>query len=124
MKELKQFTDTYVSATNWLKAKTDLYPIGWEWLHNVPLGDYTWLIDVFATATDNTDIYYFVVQDGEGEVTSVQKQYLARLLNDDLGYSKGIELYGQYLVAKLKGWMSEYEFMEHFTEIQELSLTN
>ena len=120
----KQFTDTYVSAVNGLEAKIDLYPIGWEWLHKVPLGDYTWLIDVFATATDNTDVYYFVVQNEDSEVTSVQKQYLARFLNDDLGYHQGVKLYGQYLVAKLKGWMSEYEFMEHFTEIQELSLTD
>lgn len=120
----KQFLDTYVSAVNGLEAKIDLYPIGWEWLHKVPLDDYTWLIDIFATATDNTDVYYFVVQDGEGEVTSVQKQYLARFLNDDLGYHQGTILYGQYLIAKLKGWMSEYEFMKHFTEIQQLSLTD
>lgn len=124
MKERKQFTDTYVSATDWLKAKIDLYPIGWEWLHKVPLEDYTWLIDVFATATDNSDVYYFVVQNEDSEVTSVQKQYLARFLNDDLGYFHGVNLHCQYLVAKLKGWMSEDEFMKHFTEIQELSLTN
>lgn len=123
MKERKQFTDTYVSA-NSLKAKIDLYPIGWEWLHKVPLEDYTWLIDVFATATDNTDVYYFVVQDEESEVTSVQKQYLARFLNDDLGYFQGVNLHCQYLVAKLKGWTSESEFMDHFTEIQQLSLTD
>ena len=124
MKDFKQFNDTYVPATHGFTAKIDLYPIGWEWLHNVPLDDYTWLIDVFATATDNTDVYYFVVQNEESEVTSVQKPYLARFLNDDLGYSQGVKLHCQYLVAKLKGWMSEYEFMEHLNEIQELSLTD
>ena len=123
MKELKQFTDTYVSATDWLKAKTDLYPIGWEWLAKVPLKDFNWLIDVFATATDNTDVYFFIERDHDDSVTSLQKPYLARFLNDDLGYFQGVELYGQYLVAKLKGWTSESEFMEHFTEIQQLSLT-
>lgn len=123
MKELKQFTDTYVSASDWLKAKTDLHPIGWEWLHKVPIEDYTWLIDIFATATDNTDVYYFINQDGEGNVNNVQTQYLARFLNDDLGYFQGVNLHCQYLVAKLKGWTSEPEFMEHFTEIQQLSLT-
>lgn len=38
------------------------YPIGWEWLDNVPLEDFNWLIEIFATMTDNTDIYdlYFM----------------------------------------------------------------
>lgn len=125
MKECKQFTDTYVSAANHHKAKIDLYPIGWEWLHKVPLKDFNWLIDVFATATDNTDVYFFIERSIQGEyIMSVQKQYLARFLNDDLGYSQGVELHCQYIVAKLKGWTSESEFMVHFTEIQELSLTD
>lgn len=32
------------------------YPIGWGWLQNVPLIDWEWLIDVFATMT-NIQIY-------------------------------------------------------------------
>lgn len=36
------------------------YPIGWEWLDRVPLEDFNWLIDIFATMTDNTDTYDFV----------------------------------------------------------------
>lgn len=36
------------------------YPIGWEWLDNVPLEDFNWLIEIFATMTDNTDTYDFV----------------------------------------------------------------
>lgn len=32
------------------------YPIGWEWLDKVPLEDFTWLIEIFATMTDNTDL--------------------------------------------------------------------
>lgn len=35
------------------------YPIGWEWLDNVPLEDFNWLIEIFATMTDNTDTYDF-----------------------------------------------------------------
>lgn len=35
------------------------YPIGWEWLANVPLEDFTWLIKIFATITDNIDTYDF-----------------------------------------------------------------
>lgn len=33
------------------------YPIGWEWLDKVPLKDFTWLIEIFSTMTDNTDTY-------------------------------------------------------------------
>ena len=33
------------------------YPIGWEWLDKVPLEDFTWLIEIFSTITDNTDTY-------------------------------------------------------------------
>lgn len=33
------------------------YALGWFWLNKVPLEDWTWLIEIFATMTDNTDIY-------------------------------------------------------------------
>lgn len=33
------------------------YPIGWEWLDRVPLEDFTWLIEIFSTMTDDTDTY-------------------------------------------------------------------
>lgn len=33
------------------------YPIGGEWLDKVPLEDFTWLIEIFATMTDNTYTY-------------------------------------------------------------------
>lgn len=33
------------------------YPIGWEWLDRVPLEDFTWLIEIFSTMTDNPDTY-------------------------------------------------------------------
>ena len=32
-------------------------PIGWEWLDRVPLEDFTWLIEIFSTITDNTYTY-------------------------------------------------------------------
>lgn len=35
------------------------YPIGWEWLDRVPLKDFTWLIEIFSTITDNTYTYDF-----------------------------------------------------------------
>lgn len=59
------------------------YPIGWEWLDNVPLEDFNWLIEIFATMTDNTDTYDF-----------------ANFLNDDQGYESGISMYGHYIACK------------------------
>lgn len=44
---------------------TNDYPIGWEWLDKVPLEDFTWLIEIFATMTDNTDTYDFATFDKE-----------------------------------------------------------
>ena len=41
------------------------YPIGWEWLDRVPLEDFTWLIEIFSTMTDNTDTYDFATFDKE-----------------------------------------------------------
>ena len=38
------------------------YPIGWGWLKDVPLQDWEWLIDVFATMTDNTDTYSYITE--------------------------------------------------------------
>lgn len=35
------------------------YPIGWEWLDKVPLEDFTWLIEIFSTMTDDTYTYDF-----------------------------------------------------------------
>lgn len=72
------------------------YPIGWEWLDNVPLEDFNWLIEIFATMTDNTDIYDFVFyEDSETlpghlkRICSVDKIYLANFLNEDQGYESG-----------------------------------
>lgn len=49
------------------------YPIGWEWLDKVPLEDFTWLIEIFATMTDNTDTYDFATFDKEDTFTSTDK---------------------------------------------------
>lgn len=66
------------------------YPIGWEWLDKVPLEDFTWLIEIFATMTDNTDTYDFAIFDKEatnGEppypVIEINRKGLANFLNDD-----------------------------------------
>ena len=52
------------------------YPIGWEWLDRVPLEDFTWLIEIFSTMTDNTDTYDFATfdkeaTDGEANIKSI-----------------------------------------------------
>lgn len=39
------------------------YPIGWEWLDKVPLEDFTWLIEIFSTMTDDTDTYDLDIRD-------------------------------------------------------------
>lgn len=72
------------------------YPIGWEWLDRVPLEDFTWLIEIFSTMTDDTDTYDFATFDKEatnGEppypVIEINRKGLANFLNDDQGYESG-----------------------------------
>ncbi len=69
------------------------YPIGWEWLDRVPLEDFTWLIEIFSTMTDNTDTYDFATFDKEatnGEppypVIEINRKGLAHFMNDDQAY--------------------------------------
>lgn len=68
------------------------YPIGWEWLDRVPLEDFTWLIEIFSTMTDNTDTYDFVgytdseTLPGHQKICSVDKIPLANFLNEDQAY--------------------------------------
>lgn len=69
------------------------YPIGWGWLKDVPLQDWEWLIDVFATMTDNTDTYSYITyaeEDGAKltDVTYVRTVGLAKFLYDDQMISK------------------------------------
>lgn len=59
----------------------------------VPLEDFTWLIEIFSTMTDNTDTYDFATFDKEitnGEppypVIEIERKGLANFLNDDQGY--------------------------------------
>ena len=51
------------------------YPIGWEWLDRVPLEDFNWLIDIFATMTDNTDTYDFVFYKDSETLPGHTKEY-------------------------------------------------
>lgn len=101
------------------------YPIGWEWLANVPLEDFTWLIEIFATITDNIDIYDFATFDKEatdGEppypVIEINRRGLAYFMNDDQGYRSGISMYGHYIACKSLDISSEEEYMNQLTDIK------
>lgn len=101
------------------------YPIGWEWLDKVPLEDFTWLIEIFATMTDNTDTYDFATFDKEatnGEppypVIEINRKGLANFLNDDQGHESGISMYGHYIACKSLDISSEEEYMNQLTDIE------
>lgn len=105
----------------------DGYPIGWGWLQNVQLEDWEWLIEVFATMTDNDDTYsYITYEEEEGakltKITNVRTIGLAKFLYEDQGYYTGVRYYGYYLIAKSMGIKSEKEFVERYREI--LSIIN
>ena len=103
------------------------YPIGWEWLDRVPLEDFNWLIDIFATMTDNTDTYNFVgytdseTLPGHQKICSVDKIPLANFLNEDQGYETGISMYGHYIACKCLDISSEREYMNQYTDIRILT---
>lgn len=104
------------------------YPIGWEWLDRVPLEDFTWLIEIFATMTDNTDTYDFATFDKEatnGEppypVIEISTLGLANSLNEDQGYKSGISMYGHYIACKCLDISSEEEYMNQYTDIRILT---
>lgn len=101
------------------------YPIGWEWLDKVPLEDFTWLIEIFATMTDNTDTYDFATFDKEatnGEppypIIEINRKGLANFLNDDQGYESGISMYGHYIACKSLDISSEEEYMNQLTDLE------
>lgn len=94
------------------------YPIGWEWLDKVPLEDFTWLIEIFATMTDNTDTYDSATFDREatnGEppypVIEINGKGLAYFLDEDQGYES---MYGHYIVCKCLDISSEEEYMNQY----------
>lgn len=104
------------------------YPIGWEWLDKVPLEDFTWLIEIFSTMTDNTDTYDFATFDKEvtnGEpsypVIEINRKELAYFLNEDQGYKSGISMYGHYIACKCLDISSEEEYMNQYTDIRILT---
>lgn len=84
------------------------YPIGWEWLDKVPLEDFTWLIEIFSTMTDNTDTYDFATFDKEatnGEppypVIEINRKGLANFLNEDQEINKN-HLHSEFIRLRIR----------------------
>ena len=111
-----------------LNIKVNGYPIGWEWLDKVPLEDFTLLMDVFATMTDNTDTYDFASYKYKtipgwviNPVIDVNRKGLAEFLDEDQGYSGGIREFGNYVAMKALHIRCEEEYMDRYNEILELT---
>lgn len=101
------------------------YPLGWEWIKNVPLEDWDWLIDVFATLLDDVGIYESVEYDNSSnnkKILSIDREDIAYLLNEDQGYLGGISEYGSYIAAKFLQIKSEEEYLEKLNEINQYNL--
>lgn len=96
------------------------YPIGWEWLYYVPVEDWQWLIDVFATVTDNAETYDYGTYINDQYVTKMDTQGLAKFMDDDQGYEGGIREYGYYIAAKTLDIKSEDEYLNKFDKIREI----
>lgn len=101
------------------------YPIGWEWLDKVPLEDFTWLIEIFATMADDICTYDFATFDKEstdGEppypVIEINRRELAYFMYEDQGYRSGISMYGHYIACKSLDISSEEEYMNQLTDIK------
>lgn len=105
------------------------YPIGWEWLDRVPLEDFTWLIEIFSTITDNTDTYDFATFDKEatnGEppypvIVIDLKKHLKSFIQDKDQAEEMITQYTCYYNA-IKRWESNHKETEilHQLEISNL----
>ena len=101
------------------------YPIGWEWLDKVPLEDFTWLIEIFSTMTDDICTYDFATFDKEatdGEppypVIEIHRRGLAYFMYENQGYRSGISMYGHYIACKSLDISSEKEYMNQLTNIK------
>lgn len=79
---------------------------------------------LFAIMTDNTDTYDFIGRtDSEiiSEICSVDRIPLAKFLNEDQGYEKGISMYGHYIACKCLDISSENEYLNQYTDIRLLT---
>ena len=87
------------------------YPIGWEWLDKVPLEDFTWLIEIFSTMTDDTDTYDYATYDYAGGF----------IINDTIDYIEIYEIeiedepFDEFL-GNIITYASEYDLFENLRE--------
>lgn len=122
-----------------IQVKEHKYPIGWEWLHEVPIEDWQWLIDILATVTDNVTTYEYATFINENGTISENRQdwvlrnnksilaynyvnhvntkELAEFMDKDQGYKGGIQQYGYYIAAKTLGIKSEDEYRDNYKKI-------
>lgn len=104
------------------------YALGWFWLNKVPLEDWTWLIEIFATMTDNTDTYGYAKfndedianQQSPARVESIDTKALSHFLYEDQGYTAGFREYGYYIAARALGIKSEKEYMDRLIDIKRI----
>lgn len=104
------------------------YPIGWEWIDNIPLSQMKFFYDLMATVTDNTDIYsslqcecmesypYLITR-----ILCVDRIKLAQFLNDDQGYEGGVQYHIKWILATNVLHCTDFdEYMAHIKEIEKL----
>lgn len=104
------------------------YPIGWEWIANIPLSQMKFFYDLMATVTDNTDTYGYAKfndedianQQSPARVESIDTKALSHFLYEDQGYTAGFREYGYYIAARALGIKSEKEYMDRLTDIKRI----
>lgn len=84
------------------------YPIRWEWLDKVPLEDFTWLIEIFSTMTDDTGTYTYDFADGLiiNDTTNHIKIYEISIKDEPFDEFLG------YIIT----YASEYDLFENLRE--------
>lgn len=105
------------------------YPIGWEWIDNIPLSQMKFFYDLMATVTDNTDIYsslqcermesypYLITR-----ILCVDRIKLAQFLNDDQGYEGGVQYHIKWILATNVLHCTDFdEYMANIKEIEKSS---
>ena len=104
------------------------YPIGWEWIANIPLSQMKFFYDLMATVTDNTDIssslqcermesYPYLIT----KILCVDRIKLAQFLNDDQGYEGGVQYHIKWILATNVLHCTDFdEYMANIKEIEKL----
>lgn len=89
----------------------------WGWLYKVPKEDWEWLLDIFMSMTDNSQLEE--VWDPKTKTVDIQK--LIPLLIEDQGEEAGTRELGNYIAAKSLNLTSEQEYIENLDKIKSLN---